>query len=90
MRSRDAVEKGLLSKGFRQNNSHHRFFVYYTLAGVKSRIKTKTSHAARDIDRYLISQMAKQCGGLAFNEFLQLVDCPLTQAAFEKRVKDRL
>lgn len=87
-RTRD-VEAGLTGKGFRQANSHHRFFVYYTIKGKKSRIRTKTSHSGKDLDSYLIRQMAKQCG-LTKADFLKLVDCPLSRPAYEEKVKDRL
>lgn len=89
MRSKAAVEAALLAKGFRQENSHHRFFVYYTTAGLKSRIRTKTSHGAKDIGKHLLSQMARQCA-LTTGDFLRLVDCPLTREGFEAKVEDRL
>lgn len=89
MRSKRDVEAGLLNKGFRQNNSHHRYFVYHTIKGEKSRIRTKTSHGAKDLDPYLIGQMAKQCG-LTSRGFLRLVDCPLSQKEYERKVSSRL
>lgn len=90
MRSRLDVEAALLAKGFRQQNSHHRFFVYYTRAGLKSRIRTKTSHGKdQDIGKPLLSQMARQCA-LTTVEFLRLVDCPLSRGDFEARIESRL
>lgn len=89
MRSKVEVETGLTGKGFRQSNSHHRFFVYYTIQGVKSRIRTKTSHGGKDIGKSLLAQMAKQCA-LPTGEFLRLVDCPLSRAEYETRVSAHL
>lgn len=88
-RKQNDVEAGLERKGFQQANTHHRYFVYYTRAGVKSRIRTKTSHGGSDLDRSLIGQMAKQCG-VTSKDFLALVDCPLDQAAYEAKVADKL
>lgn len=89
MRSKAAIESGLRNKGFRQLNTHHRFFVYYTVAGKKSNLRTRTSHGAKDIGRHLISQMAKQCG-LNTADFLKLVDCPMSQTDYEAKVSSRL
>lgn len=60
---RSAVEKALRQKGFRERQSHHNYFVYYTRSGTKSPIQTKTSHGRKstDIDDWLLGQMAKQC-----------------------------
>ena len=89
MRSTLRVEQGLSNKGFRLQNSHHRYFVYFTLKGEKSCIKTRTSHGSRDLNDYLLRHMAKQCG-LATTEFLRLVDCPMTQEEYEKTVAPKL
>lgn len=88
-RKKNDVEAGLRGKGFRQDNTHHRYFVYYTREGAKSRIRTKTSHGGRDLDDYLLGQMAKQCK-LNKKEFLDLVDCPLDQGTYEGRIADKL
>ncbi|HEY0025539.1 MAG TPA: type II toxin-antitoxin system HicA family toxin [Longimicrobium sp.] len=85
MRKQIDVEAALRRKGFRQVDTHHRYFVYHTRSGLKSRIRTKTSHGGRDLDASLLAQMAKQCG-VSRNEFLDLVDCPLDQQAYEMKV----
>jgi ribulose kinase len=89
MRSRSAVETGLRSKGFIQSDGDHHFFIYYTLEGVKSRLRTKTSHSGKDIGKPLFSQMAKQCG-LTAGDFTRLVDCPLSREDYEVKVKAKL
>jgi hypothetical protein len=89
MRKQSDVEAALRRKGFRQVDSHHRYFVYHTRSGLKSRIRTKTSHGGRDLDDWLLGQMAKQCG-VTRNEFLDLVDCPLDQKTYETKVADNL
>ena len=88
-KKRKDVESALVSKGFVQNDTHHHMFVYYTRAGKKTTLRTRTSHGMREIGDNLLGQMAKQCG-LRKKDFLDLVDCPLNRAGYEEQVKDRL
>jgi len=76
------VEKALSAKGFVIGRGDHNYFHYYTKAGKKSRVFTKTSHGAREIDDNLLSMMAKQCG-LTNKDFAMLIDCPLDRDAYE-------
>jgi predicted RNA binding protein YcfA (HicA-like mRNA interferase family) len=89
MRKQIDVEAALRRKGFRQVDTHHRYFVYHTQSGLKSRIRTRTSHGGRDLNASLLAQMAKQCG-VSRNEFLDLVDCALDQKTYETKVADDL
>ena len=79
------VEEALLKKGFKGKEGDHHFFIYYTLQGKKSSIRTKTSHTPKmkELSDALITQMAKQCC-LNKQEFLNLVDCPLSREQYEK------
>lgn len=88
-RKRKAVEGALISKGFVQNDTHHRQFVYYSGAGKKTTFRTRTSHGMREISDPLLAQMAKQCG-LNKKDFLDLVDCPLDRHDYESRIADKL
>lgn len=87
-RAKRVVETGLQNKGFRLENSHHRFFIYYTQQGEKTAVRTRTSQGGNELDDFLLGQMAKQCH-LTKPAFLELVDCTLDQAAYEKRLSDR-
>jgi len=89
MRKQSDVEAGLVRKGFRQSDTHHRFFIYHTEAGLKSKIRTKTSHGGQDLDNWLLGQMAKQCG-VSRKDFLDLVDCPLDRKSYEAKVAGNL
>lgn len=82
-RKQDDVEKSLVVKGFVQGAGDHNFFHYYSLAGKKTRVFTKTSHGAREISESLLSLMARQCK-LSNKEFGRLIDCPLDRATYEK------
>lgn len=87
-RDKSKVEKGLLNKGFQLNENDHHYFIYYTQEGKKTTIKTKTSHTKKmkTIPDNLLAQMAKQCQ-LTKSDFLDLIDCPLTQDKYEQILK---
>jgi hypothetical protein len=78
-RNKNKVKRALEKKGFNcETNKDHLVFSFY-LNG-KRRARTRVSHGSKskDIDASLISQMATQCD-LTTNEFLELVDCTLSQ-----------
>jgi hypothetical protein len=83
-RQKTKVESALVSKGFQQTENDHHYFVYFTQDGKKTTAKTKTSHTKKmkDIPDNLLGQMAKQCH-LTKSQFLELVDCPLSQEKYE-------
>ena len=85
LRAKRQVESGLQNKGFRLGNSHHRFFIYHTQSGEKTAVRTRTSQGGNELDDYLLGQMAKQCH-LTKVAFLELVDCTLSQASYEKKL----
>lgn len=87
-RAKRVVEAALQSKGFRLENSHHRFFIFYTQHGEKTAVRTRTSQGGSELDDYLLGQMAKQCH-LPKGAFLELVDCTLDQPGYEKRLSER-
>jgi predicted RNA binding protein YcfA (HicA-like mRNA interferase family) len=84
-RKQSDVERSLLSKGFQQSAGDHNFFHYYSSAGKKTRVFTKTSHGAREIDDNLLSRMAKQCG-LSNKDFALLIECPLDRASYHQKL----
>ena len=90
-RDKSEVEAGLLRKGFRPTHagSDHNWFIYANEAGQKAKgARTKTSHGrGYDIDDSLLAQMARQVG-LTKKQFLELLDCPLTRAEYEKILQD--
>jgi hypothetical protein len=87
-RDRRDVEAALKNKGFRLKDGDHHFFLYYTLGGLKSRVFTKTSHNEKQIRDDILSLMAKQCR-LTNKLFGTLVDCPLTQEAYEAGLRSQ-
>lgn len=81
-RDRSDVEKALTSKGFRQVDTHHNRFIYWTSSGKMTGVQTKTSHSHKVIDKSNIGKMARQCR-LPKADFLKLVDCTLSGEAYE-------
>jgi hypothetical protein len=81
------VEKALLSKGFRKDNTHHRVLIYWTQNEKKTTVRTKTSHGTgtKTLGDSLLKKMADQCR-LDKPEFLELVDCSMDQVVYEKRL----
>ena len=84
-RKQNDVEKSLLAKGFRAREGDHSYFNYYSRAGKKTAVFTKTSHGAREIDDNLLSRMAKQCK-LSNKDFGLLIDCPLDRETYETKL----
>ena len=83
------IRQGLESKGFQVDPGRkHIHFIYVDLGGRTTTARTMLSHAAGgdDVDDSLIGKMAKQIG-LSRKEFLMLVDCPMTQHEFDKRIR---
>ncbi len=78
-----AIEHGLKNKGFVVADSHHHYFIYYSIDGKKTTVKTKTSHGHREISDGLIAKMARQVK-VSRSEFLDLIDCPLSRKDYEK------
>jgi hypothetical protein len=82
-RKHDDVLSSLRRKGFKEEPGDHVILRYCNLEGQKTKFRTKLSHNKQDLNDHLISQMAKQCG-LNKQQFLDLVDCPLSQEQYEE------
>jgi len=88
-RDRDAIEHGLLKKGFSQKTGgdHHRY-IFLSRDGKKTSIHTKMSRGVQHkrISAPLVSLMARQCR-LSSKDFLAFVDCPMTEEEYRQKVK---
>jgi predicted transcriptional regulator len=80
----ETLRLALKKKGFVLSDGDHRFFTYYTVAGRKTSVWTKTSFgtAYKTLGDDLVSKMAKQCG-LTTKQFKELVGCSLTRDKIE-------
>jgi hypothetical protein len=85
------VRTGLEKKGFSVEESRkHIHFVYVDLQGRTTTARTMISHGASgaDIDDRLLGRMAQQVG-LEKRRFLELIDCPMTQQAFDEIITEQ-
>jgi len=89
-RDRKDIEASLEGKGFVRVETHHHLFVYWTIDGKKSRLRTRTSHGSstKTIGDSLLAQMAKQVG-LTKVQFIGLIECPLSRQAYENLITDK-
>lgn len=60
LKARD-IEAALLSKGFQQDNTHHKYYWLY-VRGRRTRIRTHLSHGSSDYGDALLIQVKKQMG----------------------------
>ena len=85
-RKRSDIMSGLIGKGFsRDERSKHTYFIYWTVDGKKTAVFTHTSRGTKykTLGDDLVGSMAKQCR-LNKKKFFDLVDCPLSRAAYEE------
>jgi hypothetical protein len=84
VRDRRKIQRALQRKGFQRSDNDHAKFTYFTLAGIKTSVWTKTSYGSKhkNLSNDNISNMARQCR-LSNQDFADLVDCPLTREAYE-------
>ena len=82
------IERGLLRKGFRLTDTHHRRFIFHTVGGEEPQpVTTIMSHGAdRDISDRLLGMMARQLH-LTRRQFDDLIDCRLSQADYEAMLR---
>ena len=88
VRSKRDVESALKKKGFRQDEGDHHWFIYWTADGLKTTIRTKTSHGStKDLGDGLLKEMARQLRTDKGN-FLDLIDCPLSREQYESGLRE--
>ncbi len=88
VRSKRNVESALLKKGFQRDHGDHVWFIYYTQNGKKTTVRTKTSHGkTKDLGDSLLKEMSRQVP-VSKSHFLDLVDGPLSQAAYQKLLSE--
>lgn len=80
------VTAALEQKGMQPDENHHHMF-RKTIEGVTTRV-TRISHSGNTINNSLGGLMVKQCC-LQLREFWDLVDCPLTEAEWDAKVRER-
>jgi predicted RNA binding protein YcfA (HicA-like mRNA interferase family) len=81
------VKSALLKKGFKQSEGHHHFFEFKH--GDKVIAKTKMSHNDQDIGDNLISKMFRQCQMNKKKEFIDFVDCTVSQEDYVQILRNK-
>jgi len=76
------LENALEKKGFRKKSKDHNYYYFY-MQGVRTNIKTKTSHGSsghsgREINNYLEKKIRDQMH-LSKEQFKLFYECPLTE-----------
>ena len=79
------VQSALERKGFVKKGSGHKHFIYHTLDGMKTSVRTMISHGRGNavIGDDLLHRMAQQCH-LQKSEFENLIECPLSRKDYER------
>lgn len=86
-RDRSKIKASLEFKGFKTRNGDHDYYIYHTMAGKKTTIKTKISRGSsyKVYSDSLLSAMARQCK-LTNGDLLKFIDCNLSQSDYEKNL----
>lgn len=88
-RDRNTISSSLQKKGFILEENHdHKCFFYCSKSGKRTKVRTMVSHGTKYkvIGDNLLAQMSKQCK-LSKSEFLDLIDCHLTQDSYEAKLQ---
>jgi aspartate oxidase len=85
-RSASEVERALVEKGMERDENHHHMY-RKTLEGV-THLVTRISHSSGEINDSLGKLMGNQLC-LQLREFWELVDCPLSEDAWDDLVRER-
>ena len=80
------VAVALERKGMLHTESHHHLYTK-SVEGVVQ-LMTRISRSEDELDDHLLGAMASQCA-LRKKEFVDLVDCPLTEAAWDDLIRSR-
>ena len=82
---RRKIETGLLRKGFKKDDTHHRVFRFY-VGGKKTRISTFISHGSgyREYGDDLLIKMKKELCMPNKKYLIDFIECPVTEEKFKK------
>jgi hypothetical protein len=75
------LEAALLRKGFRKDNTHHKYYWLYD-GEKRTHVHTPISHGVREYGDPLLSRVRKQLSLETKTQLLNLVGCPLSQQEY--------
>jgi len=82
------IEAALLRKGFRKDNTHHRYLILY-VEDQEMRVRTRISHAAGDYGDRLLAEVRKQLRLSRKEDLLRLVDCPMSGEEYVRLLRSQ-
>lgn len=82
-----SIEFALKSKGFRQDNTHHRMYWFY-YDNKKTSIRTRLSHSVKEYGENLLKQIQKQMKFNTQRKLLDFIDCPLDEEGYVDMLRD--
>jgi len=87
---RRLIESNLPSKGFVEEDTHHRYF-YHEYKGRRTGISTYTSHGSqyKTYGDALIRQMKKQLKLDTIKQTADLLQCPLSEDGYNEILKSK-
>lgn len=88
------IESRICKKGFfeERRGTHHRYFRYRALNGTKTLVRTKLSHSFKrntELGALLVRGIAYDLH-ITTKQFSKLIECPLSQADYEKHLRTLL
>lgn len=89
-RDRDQIEEALKKKGFRREDSHHRYYKYYDggrYTGVYTYLSMGGNYKVYSDD--LLAKMKKTLSLDTNKQVRDLIDCPMTEKDFKKILSDK-
>ena len=86
--SRHRAESSLKQKGFVQDNKEHRRFYLY-IDGLKTTVRTYTSHGGREIDDSLLSLMRRELRLQTNRQARDLLICPMTGESYVQWLREQ-
>lgn len=82
------VRSALSRKGFKKENTHHKYYYFYDDEGKRTSVRTYVSHSGHDIGDSLIKKMAHQTH-LEKKQFEQFIECTLSKEKYCKLLKEK-
>ena len=84
------IEKSLRKKGFVKEETHHTYF-YHEIEGKRTGVYTYTSHGSshKNYGDNLLAAMKKQLQLDTKKQLEDLVNCPLSQKAYNKILRKK-
>lgn len=78
-------ESALLKKGFKPQNTHHRYFYFYN-AGSPTKIHTYISNGEKEFGEPLIKARCRQMGNITKKQLEEFIECSFTQEQYRQHL----